>query len=64
MKHSEQITLISEHNLSEDELKKRAGLALRKPYIAKKLSNTLSKNISQTKRYQSSLKAKKSLHNY
>ena len=27
MKHNEQLTLISEKNLSPDELKKRAGLA-------------------------------------
>ena len=30
MKHNEQLTLISEKNLSPDELKKRAGLAKRK----------------------------------
>ena len=39
MNHQEQITLISEQNLSPDEQKKRAGLASRKPYIAKKLAN-------------------------
>ena len=42
MKHNEQLTLISEKNLSPDELKKRAGLALRKPYVAKKLANITS----------------------
>ena len=38
MNHSERIALISEMNLSEAEKKKRAGLASRKPYVAKKLS--------------------------
>ena len=42
MKHNEQLTLISEKNLSPDELKKRAGLASRKPYVAKKLANITS----------------------
>ena len=38
MNHSEQITIISEQNLSEAEKNKRAGLALRKPHVAKKLA--------------------------
>ena len=38
MNHSERIALVSEMNLSEAEKKKRAGLASRKPYVAKKLS--------------------------
>ena len=38
MKHNEQLTLISEKNLSPDELKKREGLALRKALCCKKIS--------------------------
>lgn len=38
MNHSERIALVSEINLSDAEKKKRAGLANRKPHIAKKLS--------------------------
>ena len=38
MNHSEQITIISEQNLSEAEKNKRAGLASRKPHVAQKLA--------------------------
>ena len=38
MNHSEQITIIAEQNLSEAEKAKRAGLANRKPHVAKKLA--------------------------
>jgi len=39
MNHKEQITLISEQNLSPVEKSKREGLAKKKPYVAKKLAN-------------------------
>ncbi len=39
MKHAEQLTIISENNLTPDEKKKRLGLASKKPYVAKKLAN-------------------------
>ena len=39
MSSQEHITLLAENNLTESEIKKRSGLASRKPYIAKKLAN-------------------------
>ena len=39
MNHQEQITLLSEKNLSPEEQKKREGLAKTNPYVALKLAN-------------------------
>ena len=39
MSHSENVALISEHNLTGAEQAKRAGLAARKPRVAEKLAN-------------------------
>ena len=39
MSSQEHIALLAENNLTNSEIKKRAGLAIRKPYIAKKLAN-------------------------
>jgi MoaA/NifB/PqqE/SkfB family radical SAM enzyme len=39
MNHQEQITLLSEKNLSPEEQKKRQGLAKTNPYVAAKLAN-------------------------
>lgn len=39
MSSQEHIALLAENNLTENEVKKRAGLVARKPYIAKKLAN-------------------------
>ena len=40
MSSAEHIVVLAEKNLSESERNKREGLALRKPRIAEKLSNT------------------------
>ena len=39
MSSQEHIALLAENNLTDSEVKKRAGLVNRKPYIAKKLAN-------------------------
>ena len=39
MSSQEHIALLAENNLTDSEVQKRAGLANRKPYIAKKLAN-------------------------
>ena len=39
MSSQEHIALLAENNLTQSEVKKREGLASRKPYIAKKLAN-------------------------
>ena len=38
MNHSEQLALVPELNLSDDEKKKRQGLASKKPHVAAKLA--------------------------